>query len=213
MRRKPFVEPASAPLTSGSCHLQLPVGRAEAAALEAAAALAVAVALVRSLPKFLSPYLPALLEHTLNPLVSMASVSLLHQSPPLHYSAVAAPLHVAPASVGPSLSEVGFLKMGMQDSSEMVWAVACRCGDPHAALRALQAQPLRFGGCCPRRCRRACCCQHWLAICPMRWWGCSARRKLQTVPCRCINKRAMQCTSALVHRPMCYADQVLHNAL
>ncbi len=43
--------------------------RAEAAALEAAAALAVAVALVRTLPKFLSPYLPAMLSHTLDPVV------------------------------------------------------------------------------------------------------------------------------------------------
>lgn len=49
--------------------VQVPVLNAEAAAQEAAAALAVAVALVQSLPKFISPYLPALLEHTLNPVV------------------------------------------------------------------------------------------------------------------------------------------------
>ncbi len=54
--------------------VQVQIGRAEAAALEAAAALAVAASLVRTLPKFLSPYLPAMLEHTLNPLVRRRTV-------------------------------------------------------------------------------------------------------------------------------------------
>jgi hypothetical protein len=51
--------------------VQAPALNAEAAAQEAAAALAVAVALAQSLPKFISPYLPALLEHTLNPVVRL----------------------------------------------------------------------------------------------------------------------------------------------
>lgn len=44
-------------------------GGDNAAALEAAAALAAIVALVRSLPKFISPYLPAILQLCLNPVV------------------------------------------------------------------------------------------------------------------------------------------------
>jgi ABC-type transport system involved in cytochrome bd biosynthesis fused ATPase/permease subunit len=60
--------------------VQAPALNAEAAAQEAAAALAVAVALVQSLPKFISPYLPALLEHTLNPVVRLIAIwSLSHR--------------------------------------------------------------------------------------------------------------------------------------
>ncbi len=45
----------------------------EAASLEAAAALAAVLAILRTLPKFVSPYLPAILQHTLNPVVTALS--------------------------------------------------------------------------------------------------------------------------------------------
>ena len=47
--------------------------KSEAAALEAAAALAAVLAILRTLPKFISPYLPAILQHTLNPVVTALS--------------------------------------------------------------------------------------------------------------------------------------------
>lgn len=65
----------SADVLRSACAQAL-VSKAEAAALEAAAALAVAASLVRTLPKFLSPYLPAMLEHTLNPLVRQPAAPL-----------------------------------------------------------------------------------------------------------------------------------------
>lgn len=52
--------------------------RAEAAALEVAAALAAVLALLRALPKFVSPYLPAILQHTLTPVVRALPTSSVY---------------------------------------------------------------------------------------------------------------------------------------
>jgi hypothetical protein len=56
-------------------------GGDNAAALEAAAALAAIVALVRSLPKFISPYLPAILQLCLNPVVRVLCSHILTNAP------------------------------------------------------------------------------------------------------------------------------------